>query len=250
MTSTSVGRRRLRARFALLSLSTILCSGLAAPAYAQIVANQPTPPTVYNLDANGVDLVSGQFYTSSTVLSIGGNGGGLSFSRIQRSLGYDNSFDTGLKTGSVISIRIGGMSDSFTAAGTYSTVGTGARLVASGTYYDYITKDGTIYHFDPAYRNGITNGGLAAQKVATITEPNGRIITLGYDLSTQRPLGGGTGLPMSPPGRHLPPLSRPIPVSNIAPPVPVHRVGQPSVMFGTEATRSSRKPTPPETPVQ
>ena len=46
-------RARLRMRRALLVMSTILCSGLAAPAWAQTAS-----ATVDNTDDNGIDLTT------------------------------------------------------------------------------------------------------------------------------------------------------------------------------------------------
>src|SRR3569623_1785045 len=69
MTSTTVERSRTRARRLMLSLSTILCSTLAAPAMATS-AHVP-------LDANGVDMVDGSFNLRLPVASIGSGQGRL-----------------------------------------------------------------------------------------------------------------------------------------------------------------------------
>lgn len=51
----------IRNRVLLLGLTTALCSGLAAPAFAQIA-----PPIHTSVDANGVDLISGNYVTTIT----------------------------------------------------------------------------------------------------------------------------------------------------------------------------------------
>ena len=64
MTNYSSGRARGRwGRRIALSLTTILASGLAAPAMAQ----SPHP----NLDANGVDLTDGTFNLRLPIASVG-----------------------------------------------------------------------------------------------------------------------------------------------------------------------------------
>lgn len=86
-TSTSVERRRLLARRALLSLSTILCSGVGlaplAPAFAQqagLTSGDALATPSYNpIDANGVDLLSGRLTLRSPVLSMGGSGSPSTF---------------------------------------------------------------------------------------------------------------------------------------------------------------------------
>lgn len=57
---------------------------LATPAAAQSAADQPAPPRGYNLDGNGIDLVTGKLYLVSSSLAIGGAGGGLSYMRGSR----------------------------------------------------------------------------------------------------------------------------------------------------------------------
>jgi len=66
--STQVERARLRARRALLAVSTILCSGLAVPAYAQVAAPSPVRS---DIDANGVDLFLGTANVDGPTLSVG-----------------------------------------------------------------------------------------------------------------------------------------------------------------------------------
>ena len=75
---TPVGRRRPRARLALLALSTALGGTLAfsAPAFAQQAGQTSgaalNAPTYDPVDANGVDLLSGRLNVRSPALSMGG----------------------------------------------------------------------------------------------------------------------------------------------------------------------------------
>jgi len=67
--------QRRRKRLAILGLSTILCSGFAAPAAAQ------TPPVYRNLDVNGVDLTHGDYQTGLVEGSIGSGSSELALVR-------------------------------------------------------------------------------------------------------------------------------------------------------------------------
>ena len=63
-----------RLRHALIT-TTILASGLTAPVYAQIDAQQGPPPTEVTTDGNGVDLVRGKLTLGRTVAAVGGTSG-------------------------------------------------------------------------------------------------------------------------------------------------------------------------------
>lgn len=160
-TSTFVERRRLCARLA-LALSTVLCSGLAAPAFA----STPHP----NLDANGVDLTDGTFNPSLPIYTIGsgqaelplvltptnGNNGLDNWSGIQ-------TYQTVVGSVTTISVFLGNTFDTFTSADGFavSKRGTGATLTASGSSAVYHTLEGvtiTFYNPNPAgFGGGTTN---------------------------------------------------------------------------------------------
>ena len=159
-TSTSVERRRLRARLA-LTLSTILCSGLAAPAFA----STPHP----NLDTNDVDLTDGTFNPRLPIYAIGSGQGELSLvaTPVQGNNALDNWSGVGLYqtvSGGVtrISISLGATFDTFTSADSYavSLRGTGATLSTSGSEATYHTLDGvtiTFANLNPQFAGGTTN---------------------------------------------------------------------------------------------
>ena len=146
--STPVGRRRLLARRAFLSLSTILCSGLAAPVCAQLVAPAPVRQSI---DANGVDLFAGTMNADAPGVSKGqGAPQGLSYHLVNRGNGWtDNLTATLHQSGSTMIVSIGGAADSFNISGTTYTAsqGNGATLTLSGTTYTYTARDGTVVHF-------------------------------------------------------------------------------------------------------
>jgi YD repeat-containing protein len=185
-------------RVALISSTTLAC-GISLPASAQFVTTQPIPPSATDIDDNNVDLIGGQVFSDSVDVGIGPSGGGLHFSRKQRPFGDDNSFSTGMQYASTITIFIGGVSDKFSSPNGYSINGTGAKLVdlgntPNGDNYDYITKDGTVYHFDTAYKMSVFY--VASRRVSTITYPDGRVLTLQYDVDAEHPILGGP-LPVS-----------------------------------------------------
>ena len=145
-TSTSVERRYVRARV-LLAFSTILCSGLAAPAFA----DSPHP----NRDANGVDLTDGTFNLRLPVYSIGSGQAALPL------VAYSGTTDNWTQavavqavSGSNYNVRVflGDSYDDFVVTGSSgtgaSTHGTGAIVTMSGGVLDsYASLDGTTITF-------------------------------------------------------------------------------------------------------
>lgn len=186
-TSTSVERRRVSARLALLSFTTALVTSgvlLAAPAAAQSTADQPTPPSGYNLDGNGVDLVTGQFYLSLVDVNIGSGDATLTYSRTLRTGGYDDPYETGANAVSnEYDITIGAFTDNFIGPDGYSTFGTGARLTVQPSSDLWYTKsDGTRYVFTRTV--GSTRYRIFQYRATQIIYPNGRTLRIEYDLNT------------------------------------------------------------------
>lgn len=152
MLSTTVGRRVLRARL-LLCVSTVLASGLAAPAIAQTV---PTSPVRQTVDENGVDLFSGTLTVATPAITIGGDQG-LSYYRFNRGNGWaDDMLARISQSGSVVTVSLGNFTDQFAAPAANATVnsteGNGATLFWNGTgTYTYTRSDGTVVHFAKSY---------------------------------------------------------------------------------------------------
>ena len=157
MTSTFVERRPVRARRVLLCLSTILCSGLAAPALAE--SGHPV------LDPNGVDLVDGSFNLRLPVASIGSGQAQMPLVIYDRQLdnwsqiSITQSVSGGVTT---LVVNLGKSFDRFTSADSYaaSKLGTGATLTINGdNSVTYTTLDGTSILFGDPYPNG--TGGVS-----------------------------------------------------------------------------------------
>ncbi len=145
--STFVERRRLRARRALFTLSTILCSGLAAPAFA----DSPHP----NRDANGVDLTDGTFNLRLPIASIGS--GQAELPLVAYSGTTDNwtqAYAIQTVSGNDYTVRVvlGDSYDDFVVPSGDGTVassrGTGATVTMSGGLLEsYSSLDGTQITF-------------------------------------------------------------------------------------------------------
>lgn len=151
--STSVGRGRARARRALLTLTTALCTGLAAPTLAQTA-----PPPYNNVDEYGIDLTTGQYTFSMLEGSIGSGPGALALTRIWvGDLSVDNwsggAYSTTENGVEVMKVEFGGVSDTFiVSGGTYSANYTakkqdGATLVRTADGYLYRGRDGGEVEF-------------------------------------------------------------------------------------------------------
>lgn len=134
-----------------------LSAGLAASAAtASVAQSQPaTTPITSSVDANGVDLTTGNFVTSATEVAIGAAGsGGLVFARSY--YGNDGWRDALAGTinnvSAVYTVTIGGGSESFTLdSGVYaSDQMRGSTLTFNGgtNEYTYMTAGGAVAMFD------------------------------------------------------------------------------------------------------
>jgi RHS repeat-associated protein len=164
---------------AVLLVTTVLSSGLAAPSLAQV----SVPPVRSAIDANGVDLTRGTFNASSTDVTIGDAANGMAYTRYTyggSSKWRDNLVATMNFDGSFYTVSIGGNSDRFDSS-LISTEGDGATLVFnSGTNeYSYTTSNGTVAVFEAA--NGRSDlFGSNVGWIKFVTFPNGDRWTYAY----------------------------------------------------------------------
>lgn len=191
-----VGRRRLSARRLLLSVTTILCSGLAVPAFAQDLADAPIPPERQVFDRNGIDLTRGVITLPDVSLSIGSGDVGLTFNQLG-----ENSFHAGIYTDNSNSndrdVIIGGVTTKFVnTAGVYvPDKGNGETLTVSGSTYTLTRRNGEtiLFEFTP-FGTGLDRNYYDRAKtlgVATrITRPSGEVILLHYALTSRTVMGG------------------------------------------------------------
>lgn len=130
-------------RMARLLLSTILASGLAAPAFAQTAAPEP----YRNTDEHGVDLVTGSFNIDMEEGSIGPANGGVKMVRYYGQSGYRDNWSGDLRKtmeGSVevITINLGKISERFTKQGGLwvSARGQGATLTETIANAEFVYR--------------------------------------------------------------------------------------------------------------
>ncbi|MFY0400913.1 MULTISPECIES: hypothetical protein [Brevundimonas] len=126
-----------------LKLALLASSALfASSAWAQ---QQPTPPEHYTLDANGVDLVTGQFAYQVNDIVIGDpTQGGLVHGRIWTNGGWrDTLAGTVRVVGSVYTVSLGGVSEVFTKSGSTFIPASNRRatLIESGGILTLTTSD-------------------------------------------------------------------------------------------------------------
>jgi RHS repeat-associated protein len=192
-----------RARlFAAALLATTAAAGLtASPARAQAAH------TYRQLDANGVDLTWGDFLASFTEGSIGSGeaelalvrtgvwvagtfpGNGHQWDHIQFTQGVNGGVP-------IYSVTQGSSSEIFPTTG---TIASGSSLDGSGGSFTYTMRDGTVIAFgDPSgsvnassnFCNGAEGQENCSLLPMSITSPDGKIVTLDYDIHVQFRGGG------------------------------------------------------------
>ncbi|HEX8644636.1 MAG TPA: RHS repeat-associated core domain-containing protein [Allosphingosinicella sp.] len=184
MKTTSI---RARALSCALLGGTALCGLASAPAAAQ------TSPTFRNLDANGVDLVRGDFLTGFPEGSIGSGEAELALLRMLGATGgsgtegssqWDHIALNLVSSGTWIDF--GSHSDKFPGAETR-----GATLSGSGNSYQYRSPDGTIIAFGDSTPNGdATNFCDGTTKPScmliptSVTSPDGKVVSINYEFWT------------------------------------------------------------------
>ncbi len=140
--------RPIRARgLSSLALAIGLVAGAPEVAHAQIV---PAAPVRENIDAYGVDLFTGGLTLIGPTLTVGSDGGTLSYYRWNKGSGWSDNLTAYLnQLGSELTVSLGGASDRFTVSGsTYtSTEGNGSTLTLTSGIYTYTTADGTVARF-------------------------------------------------------------------------------------------------------
>lgn len=169
---------RSRARVqAALYLSTILCTGLSGPVFAQ----SQIPAVYTEVDLNGVDMALGTFEAEVTPLTIGEGGGALAFGfSTAKGVWGSNTYTGGVEiTGSDVSVYYAGDTEKFTLSGTTYTTQQqeGSTLVLSGGLYTYTKRDGTVIIFD---QTKWPVAGTSNALPTSVTAPDGAAINIYY----------------------------------------------------------------------
>ncbi|MEO8062401.1 MAG: RHS repeat-associated core domain-containing protein [Pseudomonadota bacterium] len=180
----------------LMFFALAICIVAVAPkvAHAQIV---PAAPVRTSVDANGIDLFTGKVMVTGPALVLGSEGNTLSYYRWNKGSGWtDNVMAFMNLSGSVMTVSLGGISDSFTVSGsTYtSTEGNGSTLTYNSTskIYTYTRADGSVARFD---KNALSeyvpysNNGM----ILDIVTPAGEKLTFAYNFITYCKQPGASG---------------------------------------------------------
>jgi hypothetical protein len=188
-----------------LFLTSILYSGLAETAFAQVTVNLPpvlpagTAPIRSPLDENSVNLGNGRLETTAVDLSIGSvKSGGLIHARHWVHTTWRDGFAISLgEVGSILTglhmvVSYGPNSYTFTETGSVSgnvgppfvsEQGNGATLTLAGSIYSFTAPDGTILLFDSAqvstnFCGGFCGGPAPIASATDVIMGNGERIKL------------------------------------------------------------------------
>lgn len=148
--ASGAGKRRLA-----LCLTTILASGLAAPAWAQ------DAPPHRNTDPNGVDLVTGGYSFTLLEGKIGSGVGALDMTSYRNLPGEGDNWSGNLRNKSgIITVTLGDITEKFNkVSGVWvSAKGDGATLVETNTNleYTFTAADGTrVLYKSPTLLSGV-----------------------------------------------------------------------------------------------
>jgi RHS repeat-associated protein len=184
----------LRGLCALLALTICVWFSAVSPSSAQ---QQIAPPREFNpIDANGVNLSTGSFSTSTPSIAIGPADSGLSYTRtwdsgandwrdnavgmIQREVIFYPGHNT-----NVYQVVILGQTTTFTGVSGVFTPAEGdyATLTRTATTWTFTAADGTVALFNRSLTTEspyMANEGLISQ----LTRPNGERLTFHYNSST------------------------------------------------------------------
>ena len=162
-----------------LKLALLASSALfASSAWAQ---QQPTPPEHYTLDANGVDLVTGQFAYQVNDIVIGDPAqGGIVHGRIWTNGGWRDTLAGTIRiAGSVYTASLGGVSEVFTKSGStfIPASNRGATLTESGGILTLTTSDGTKAEYTTGYSNYTSPYAATNGMIRSVKRPSGELLT-------------------------------------------------------------------------
>lgn len=156
MEAMSNSAAKMSRKASALLLSTVLVSGLAAPALAQ---SAPAPEPYRANDEHGVDLATGTFNMDITEGSIGPASGGVVMKRYYGQSGYQDNWSGDLRktlegSTEVATITFGKISERFTKQGSVwvPAKGNGATLVETSANLEFTYKSAggqTIYYKSP-----------------------------------------------------------------------------------------------------
>jgi len=162
-------------------------TALANPAFADTVAKTP-PPVAESIDANGVDVLSGQYSPLTPKAQIGDAVNGIGLDRSILGKSYVDSWTSYIiDTGNSAAVTINGSSVSFTESnGVFTPIEqNGDTLVKDGSGYTYTTADGTAYRYSLDTTYYIAHfGTIFGSPLQTVTYPTGKKLTFYYTAAS------------------------------------------------------------------
>jgi len=174
-----------------LSCALLASTALTVPALAQTGAL----PRFNQVDQNGVDLYTGDFFFSLVEGTIGSGEGALSLVRNWAgAAGWTDNWSGTLYSATIsgttyVDVRFGTYTDSFTGSdGTFtSTKADGATLTDLGGIFRYVARDGTridyLKHSAQGYSFAGDNCLLGCSIPIEIRRPNGMTYALNWDVA-------------------------------------------------------------------
>lgn len=157
--STEQGNRRPWDRLrAILSIGTLLSSGLTVPALAQSMPPNG-PPIRSPIDENGVDLATGELTVQAPAIAVGGGQSSLKYQLDLRlsAYGMDEYYSVIIDNSTTISVHFHNISRSFTFSnGVWvSDQGDGSTLSVLNGVYTFTTADGVIHMYSKPSANSV-----------------------------------------------------------------------------------------------
>ena len=172
-----------------LCVSTGLAGSWCVPALAQSTDTTP-PPSRYVVDANGVNMASGNQWGISKELSIGSGEGELALYVARGTTGGGDGYSLDVMlSGSTWSATVfgssGKVSKTFSKSGSTFTslTGDGSTLVDTGSAYVLTVADGTVFTY--GNRNQASSDGIFRKaRITQIDSPDRTQIKLAYQQVT------------------------------------------------------------------
>ncbi len=171
-----------------VSIRTLILAALATPSLTLLpgvaLGAASAPPVVSSVDQNGVDLISGQISISTTDISIGGPGSGLTRIGGTFFAPYGDNYFGGItqdSAGDIFTVIYNGTSEDFYSSTLLSRSGSPNTLSRSGSIWTYTLADGTIVIFDGQLKAQGSDGmQVNTAGISSITKPDGEVITFNY----------------------------------------------------------------------
>lgn len=172
----------------------LMIAALGGAARAQNIPSTPAPIRSA-VDANGVDVTTGDIIVPLPTIAIGpADERGLRYGGVRRAAGSsatDILFNAINATGGVVTVSVGGSTETFTSGA--PDQGTGSTLVVTSPGYVYTNHQGVIYTFDSTL-GGTVPYQSSLGRLISIRYPSGVVETFHWRTVNLCATGGGSCL--------------------------------------------------------